>query len=237
MLERDHVAAHPWGVVFDLDGTLVDSSRDITRAVNRMLAEHRLPLLQPVQVESLLGEGARSLISAVYEILAVPATAERVTEDTARYLEVYAQEPVRDSVLFLDARPALETLSSLGVRMGVCTNKNQDLATRVLAELEVDHFFASVVGGDVLPVRKPDPEHLLTTVRNLGLAAAQTLFVGDSRIDAECAQRADIRCVLVDWGVPDPICVRIDRFLALVDLLPTDRPTRLPPLETSKDGT
>ena len=214
---------HPWGVVFDLDGTLVDSSHDITRAINRMLSGHGLPLLQPSQVEPLLGEGARSLISAVYDILAVPVSPARLTEDTARYLEHYAEEPVQDSVLFRDARSALETLSSLGVQLGVCTNKNQALAVRVLAELEVDHFFSTVVGGDLLEVRKPDPEHLLATVRNLGVPASRTLFVGDSRIDAECARRAEIRCLLVDWGVPDPDCTRISSFADVVRELPVDQ--------------
>lgn len=210
----------PLAVVFDLDGTLVDSSVDITRAVNRMLADHWLPLVEPAQVEPLLGEGARSLISSVYDILGVSVTGERLSVDTARYLEHYAEEPVQDSVLYHDARPALETLSSHGVRMGVCTNKNEGLAVRVLSELDVGHFFSTVVGGDSLPVRKPEPEHLLSTVRNLEVSAAQTLFVGDSRIDAECARRAEVRCLLVDWGVPDPGCTRIHRFMDLVEHLP-----------------
>jgi phosphoglycolate phosphatase len=228
-------AGQAWGVVFDLDGTLVDSGVDITRAINRMLRDHRLPGLVPAQVEPLLGEGARSLVSSVYDILGVPVSPERLSEDTARYLEHYAEEPVHDSVLYRDARPALEQLAAHGVRLGICTNKNEGLAVRVLTELAVDHFFSTVVGGDSLAVRKPEPEHLLTAVRNLDLPAAQTLFVGDSRIDAECARRADVRCLLVDWGVPDPDCTRIERFGDLVQHLGPPGVARLFAPSTAKD--
>jgi phosphoglycolate phosphatase len=220
-----------WAVVFDLDGTLVDSSHDITRAVNAMLAGHGLPGLVPTQVEPLLGEGARSLVEAVYAILGVAVDPEQVTADTATYLAHYAEEPVKDSVLFADARPALVELSSRGVALGVCTNKNSDLAVRVLTELGVDHFFAVVVGGDALPVRKPDPQHLLATVAGLGAVPDRTIFVGDSRIDAECGRRAGITSVLVDWGVPDADCPRIDSFHAVLGMIPSDAVPAAAPLD------
>lgn len=213
-------SADDWAVVFDLDGTLVDSSHDITRAVNAMLAGHGLPGLAPAQVEPLLGEGALSLVAAVYAILGVEVEPERLAQDTAAYLAHYAQEPVRNSVLYRDARSALDELSRRGVALGVCTNKNTGLAVRVLTELGVDHVFAAVVGGDALPVRKPDPQHLLATVTAIGAQPARTVFVGDSRIDAECGRRAGITSVLVDWGVPDALCPRIDSFSAVLGMIP-----------------
>jgi phosphoglycolate phosphatase len=220
-----------WAVVFDLDGTLVDSSHDITRAVNAMLTGHGLPGLAPAQVEPLLGEGARSLVEAVYAILGVEVGPDRLSEDTATYLAHYAREPVKDSVLYLDARPALDELRRRGVALGVCTNKNTDLAVRVLTELGVDHVFAAVVGGDALPVRKPDPEHLLATVTAIGGQPARTVFVGDSRIDAECGRRAGITSVLVDWGVPDALCPRIDSFSAVLGLIPDGAGSAAAPLD------
>lgn len=226
----DPVAAG-WAVVFDLDGTLVDSSHDITRAVNTMLAEHGLPGLVPAQVEPLLGEGARSLIAAVYAILGLAPDDERLTVDTQAYLAHYAAEPVRDSVLFRDAAAALGALRERDVLLGVCTNKNTGLAARVLAELGVAEFFPAVVGGDALPVRKPDPEHLLATVAALGADPARTVFVGDSRIDAECGRRSGIPCVLVDWGVPDDDCRRIDTFAELLQLVPAASRTPVRPLD------
>jgi phosphoglycolate phosphatase len=209
-----------WAVVFDLDGTLVDSSHDITRAVNAMLTGHGLPGLVPAQVEPLLGEGARSLVDAVYAILGVEVGPDRLTDDTATYLAHYAREPVKDSALYLDARPALDELRRRGVALGVCTNKNSDLAVRVLTELGVDHVCAAVLGGDALPVRKPDPQHLLATVTAIGAAPERTIFVGDSRIDAECGRRAGITSVLVDWGVPDARHPRIASFSALLGMIP-----------------
>ena len=222
--------AEDWAVVFDLDGTLVDSSHDITRAVNAMLAGHDLPGLAPTQVEPLLGEGARSLVDAVYAILGVEVGPDRLTEDTATYLARYAEEPVRDSVLFADARAVLDVLGRRGVALGVCTNKNHDLAVRVLTELGVDHVFGAVVGGDSLPVRKPDPEHLLATVAALGAAPERTVFVGDSRIDAECGRRAGVTTALVDWGVPDADCPRLDSFAAVLGMLPGTRRSPAGPL-------
>lgn len=227
-------SAHDWAVVFDLDGTLVDSSHDITRAVNAMLAEHGLSGLAPAQVEPLLGEGALSLVAAVYAILGVAVEPERLAADTATYLAHYAEEPVRDSVLYRDARTALDELSRRGVALGVCTNKNTGLAVRVLTELGVDRFFAAVVGGDALPVRKPDPAHLLATVTAIGADPDRTVFVGDSRIDAECGRRAGVTSVLVDWGVPDPVCPRIDSFAAVLGMVPSRPRTPAGTLDPSR---
>lgn len=218
-----HDDGSDWGVVFDLDGTLVDSSQDITRAVNTMLTEHRLPPLRSAQVQPLLGEGARSLIAAVYDIIGIEVEGARLSRDTARYLAHYAETPVRDSELYGDARPVLQSLVAEGVRLGVCTNKDQQLAVRVLHELGVGELFSVVVGGDALSVRKPEPEHLLATARGLGVSADQVVFVGDSRIDIECAQRSGVRCVLVDWGVPDADCERVTTFSGLLDLVRTAR--------------
>lgn len=217
-----------WAVVFDLDGTLVDSSHDITRALNIMLAEHRLPGLRPAQVEPLLGEGARSLVVAVYAILGLDPGPDRLTTDTERYLSHYAAEPVKDSVLYRDAHTTLVQLRDRGVPLGVCTNKNAGLARRVLAELGVADLFAAVVGGDSLAVRKPHPGHLLATVAALGADPARTLFVGDSHIDAECGRRAGIDCLLVDWGVSNDGSRRITAFDELLVLLPSDPNLPLP---------
>ena len=178
-------------------------------------------------------------MDAVYATLGERVDPDRLTEDTATYLAHYAEEPVKDSVLFADARPALVELARRGVALGVCTNKNSDLAVRVLTELGVDHFFAAVVGGDALPVRKPDPEHLLATVAALHAAPERTVFVGDSRIDAECGRRAGITSVLVDWGVPDAACPRIDSFAAVLGMIPSGQRTPAGPLDPTsrKDRT
>lgn len=194
------------GIVFDLDGTLVDSNLDITRALNEMLREHHKGPIEPSQVAPLLSEGAFRLVAGVHRIVGLPASDPEVRRNTERYLELYRREPVRDSTLFADAALALQQLWQRGVRLGVCTNKEQQLALQVLDGLGVLAYFTAVVGGDQLPVRKPDPEHLLATVRMLGLTPEQTIYIGDSPVDVECAQRAGVRCGVVDWTafkIPD----------------------------------
>ncbi|MFC5826123.1 HAD-IA family hydrolase [Nonomuraea insulae] len=224
------------GIVFDLDGTLVDSSVDITRAINAMLSERRKEPLEPSQVAPLLGEGARNLVASIHQIVGLPSGDAELTRDTARYLELYQREPVRDSALFADARQALEHFRERGLRLGVCTNKGQRLALQVLEALDVLPFFTAVVGGDHLPVRKPDPEHLLATVRLLGLGPEQTLFVGDSPIDVECARRAGIHCRVVDWAEIESDGLRVRRFMDLAELTagtpPQDSTTTFPGTST-----
>ena len=216
----------PAGVIFDLDGTLVDSSHDIAHALNRMLATRGLGTVTAGQVEPLLGEGALSLVGGIHALLDTGADPAQIREDTASYLARYAEEPVRDSLLFRDARPALVALTARGTVLGVCTNKDHDLAVQVLRGLGIADHFGCVVGGDDLPVRKPDPEHLLAAVRALGLTPESVLYVGDSVIDAECAERAGIRCLLVDWALTDRPETRLHRFMDLV-------PTSVDPLLTT----
>lgn len=211
------------GIAFDLDGTVVNSAADIARAVNEMLAEHRLPAQSVPYVEQFIGEGPRELLAGVYRGMGIEVDRERVEADTATYLAHYARSPVVDSVLYHDALPALGALRERGLRLGVCTNKTQRMAEAVLRSLALDELFDVVVGGDTLSVRKPDPGHLLETLNRMGVPSENALFVGDTAHDATCARGAEVECVLVDWAVPGiggtPEPLRIARFAELVDLV------------------
>jgi phosphoglycolate phosphatase len=221
----------PETLVFDLDGTLVDSSEDITRAVNRMLAEHGGGRVRRADVVPLLGEGAGSLVADVLTLTRdAPVSDEQVTVCTRRYLELYAEVPVRDSTLYANVASTLAALSEAGVRMGVCTNKSEALAVRVLEELGVLRHFGCIVGGDSLPVRKPDPAPLLEAVRLLGSEPNRSALVGDSDIDHECAVRARMPFHLVPWASATTSGRRLADFADLLSPLPTSpahtRPTR-----------
>jgi phosphoglycolate phosphatase len=209
----------PWEVlVFDLDGTLVESSGDITRALNRMLAEKRGGSLARTDVVPLLGEGVTHLVSSALAIAGLDPDERLVSDCASRYRRFYAEEPVRDSYLYPGVTETLEALARTGVRMGVCTNKDEDLAREVLTLLGVIDHFVSVVGGDRLAVRKPDPAHLLTAVEEAGGSARNSALVGDSAIDVECARRAGLTCYVVGWAPPELPEPRLARFADLVTL-------------------
>lgn len=210
------------GLVFDLDGTLVNTAADIARAVNALLAGYGIPPQSTAYVEQFIGEGARELIAGVYRGLGIEVSAERLDADTTTYIGHYRKAPVVDSAPYHDALPALAALRKAGVQLGVCTNKTQAMAEAVLEQLGLARYMDVIVGGDALPVRKPDPRHLLATLERMGLEASRTLYVGDTPIDVQCARAAGVECVLVEWAAPvdgpNPPG-RISRFSELLDLV------------------
>jgi phosphoglycolate phosphatase len=204
------------GVVFDLDGTLVDSAPDIAESLNRVLATYGIAPQSVEFVEQFIGEGSYGLIANLYEALGVAATPARVEADVDAYLALYRATPVRHSTLFDGAAEAIPALHAAGLRLGICTNKAQHLAEAVLRHFGLRDYFDAIVGGDTLDERKPAPRHLLETLERMSVDRRQAIFIGDTPIDAECGRRADVRCLIVDWGggrkVPVPASGRLGSF-------------------------
>ena len=210
----------PAGVVLDLDGTMVDSCADITRALNLMLDENGEPPVAERQVARLLGEGALALVSGVLRVTTgVEPARSTVAARTRRYHELYAETPVRDSTLYPGVEQTLTALAARGVPLGVCTNKDEAIAVEVLRMLAVLPLVSVVVGGDTLPVRKPRPEPLLAALDELGAAVDRSLYVGDSAIDHECAHRAAVTFRLVPWAPEATPGHRMADFEEIVRLL------------------
>jgi phosphoglycolate phosphatase len=215
-------------VVFDLDGTLVDSTPDIAAAVNHTLARRGLEPLQDRIVHELTGHGADELVRRCFAERGVELGADDLERETRLYLERYDEEPAARSTLFEDAAETLPALAARGVALAVCTNKETELARRVMTELGVETHFAAVVGLDATPGRKPDPRHLEVTLDSVGAAADEAVYVGDTEIDARAAEAAGMRCIMVDWGTgrdtEAPVWARIGRFAQLVDLVEAGEP-------------
>jgi len=181
-------------VVFDLDGTLVDSYQALATAVNRTLAHESRDLLTASDVRGLVGEGVEILLARCFD--GEPATAERLDRFHAAYDEVCCEE----SVSLDGTRETLETLRLAGVTMAVCTNKPTHFSTRILDHLELSHFFASVVGPDLAGTQKPDGRHLQFTISRAGADAASALYVGDMPIDIATARACSIPVAVIASG-------------------------------------
>jgi phosphoglycolate phosphatase len=183
-------------VVFDLDGTLIDSAPDIRAAVNKMLAGEGLMPLDLPTIISFIGNGLPKLVSRVVEHVGLdPARHAELTEITLGHYSAAATDLTRP---YEGVVEALQAMQDAGHRLALCTNKPEAPSRAILNDLGLEHFFDSVVGGDTLTVRKPDPKPLLHIVGQSG--ETKVLYVGDSEVDAETAKRADIRFALFTKG-------------------------------------
>ncbi|HVT57527.1 MAG TPA: HAD-IA family hydrolase [Thermoanaerobaculia bacterium] len=189
----------PLGLVFDLDGTLIESRRDIATAVNRMRAGRGLAPLSVEEVRTMVGEGARALVRRALP----PATPrEELAAAVSSYLAHY-REVCLETTRPYPGVPGMLAEVAQGFALAVLSNKGESLSRHILAGLGLDRYLRQVVGGDTLPTRKPDPGGLFLLADRLAIAPARLLLVGDSRIDALTARAAGSPFALALWGWPD----------------------------------
>ncbi|HEX9944466.1 MAG TPA: HAD-IA family hydrolase [Thermoanaerobaculia bacterium] len=217
--------APPAALVFDLDGTLIDSRRDITTAVNRMRSGLGLPPLALEAVVTMVGEGARRLMER-----ALPERPDRIDQALARYLEHYWEVCLETTRPY----PRVEgMLSALAGRypLALLSNKGEALSRKILDGLGLLRHFREILGGDSAPTRKPDPAGLRLLAERLGIPVERLLLVGDTWIDAETAKNAGCAFALVEWGFPrSPKLdgVKADLRAATAEELTAALMTRLP---------
>lgn len=185
-------------VIFDLDGTLIDSAPDIHAAIARTLAEEGQPPLSFDTVRGFIGNGVPVLIDRVMAARGERPDPTRRADLTARFLSQYEAASADLTTLYPGVRAALQALNDAGHPLGLCTNKPAGAARDILAAFDLLPFFAVVIGGDSLPTRKPHPEPLLATL--CALKAAHGLFVGDSEVDAQTAAAAGMPFLLFTEG-------------------------------------
>lgn len=184
------------GVIFDLDGTLIDSIGGIAAAVNRMLIAEGLAEMTSAEVQAFVGSGLPALVARVATARGIPAA--RHPALVARLEADYTSRPTSTESLYPGAVAALEALDAAGHPLALCTNKPLRPTHAALESTGLRRFFRAVVGGDTLPVRKPDPAPLLTAWRALGTTRA--IYVGDSGVDAQTAEAAALPFVLFTEG-------------------------------------
>jgi phosphoglycolate phosphatase len=184
-------------VVFDLDGTLIDSVPDIAAALNRCLtAEGHAPLADQA-VAGLVGGGARELVARALGAATPAADVDRVHAD---FLAHYDAEPVARTRLYPGVREVLTELGDAGLPLAICTNKPQHLTDHILARLDLAVFFSVVWGAVPGKPLKPDADCLRTVCMEIGASPAETVMVGDSHTDVEAARAAGCPSILVSHG-------------------------------------
>ncbi len=185
----------PATIVFDLDGTLVDSAPDLTAALNAALADAGRPAVDPQTVRHLVGHGARALIERGLALSGGGGEAE-VARALPVFLDYYAAHIADGTRPYPGAAAALDALAAQGKRLAICTNKPVTLSVALIAALGWSGRFAANLGGDSLGVRKPDPAHLLATIAAAGGDPADTVFVGDTAVDVAAARAAHVPVIV-----------------------------------------
>lgn len=205
-------------VIFDLDGTLVDSAGEIAVALNRTLDELALPNLSQVEVEALIGGGVRTLIErALARLGSAPLDRDA---SVARFETHYANTVGTQAKLFPGVLPGLRLLKESGYRMSVVTNKPRFFTLRLLEGLEVATLFTAVVAGDDGLRRKPHGDMLAAACKGMGLRPVQSLMVGDSENDVVAARAAGCPVWCVPYGYNEgraPATLKCDRLVETVE--------------------
>jgi phosphoglycolate phosphatase len=184
-------------VVFDLDGTLIDSVPDIAAALNDCLAVEGLAPLTEAGVTALVGGGARELVARALGHTFAASDVDRVFGE---FLARYDADPVRRTHLYPGARELLGHLSNIGLPLAICTNKPIGLTRSILDRLDLSAYFCEVWGGEAGRPLKPDPACLRTVCDDLGTVPAETLMVGDSHVDVDAARAAGCASIIVAHG-------------------------------------
>ena len=184
-------------VLFDLDGTLVDTAPDMARTVNQMRTRRGLAPVPPAQVRPHVSNGARGMIVAAFGITTEHPDFQEMREE---FLELYAGNLCIDSRLFDGMDRLLEDLEADGIAWGVVTNKFERFARPLIAGLDLASRSAVIVGGDTCPRPKPFPDPLLHAAATLGVAPMNTLYVGDDVRDVQAARAAGMPVVVAGYG-------------------------------------
>jgi phosphoglycolate phosphatase len=207
-------------VLFDLDGTLVDSYAALAEAVNHARREHNLADLPSDRIRGLVGDGLEKLLQRAFEIDDVPDTVRTAFE--SRYDEICCEE----SRVLEDVEATLVALDKLGIPMAVCTNKPTGFSRKILDFLGLAIHFRAIVGPDLAGARKPDAQHVLRTLEATGCDVHGALFVGDMPVDVEAAHNSGMDVAVLATGSssydqlvtagPDHILARFSDLLSLV---------------------
>lgn len=187
-------------LLLDLDGTLVHSVPDLAAALNRLMRARGLAGLTHSETALMVGDGVARLVERAFAARRLDPDAAAVAEFSADYGANAAVE----TRAYPGVAQGLRSLAGDGWRLAVCTNKPEAIARSLLAALELEPLFAAIGGGDSFPLRKPDPRHLLATLRAAGGEPGRAVMAGDHANDITAARGAGLPCIFAAWGYGPP---------------------------------
>ena len=190
-------------IVFDLDGTLVDTAPDLIHTLNLVLTHEGLPAIPYAAARNLIGGGAKIMIERALAAEGRDASAAEMDRLYAAFIAYYSEHIADRSRPFPGLERALDDLAEAGLTLAICTNKLEWLSLRLLKALNLTERFAAICGPDTFGVTKPDPEIFWQTVRRAGGAPGRAIMIGDSKTDIHTARAARVPVVAVDFGYTD----------------------------------
>jgi phosphoglycolate phosphatase len=197
-------------LVFDLDGTLVDTAPDLIAATNHALADLRLAPVAGGAIRPHIGRGARHMIVEALRQSGMTLEDSEIDRLLALFLTHYEVNIAAESRPFAGAVDALVRFRDNGARLAVCTNKREGLSRSLLSALGIDHYFAALAGRDTFPVSKPDPGHLTGVVKLAGGDPRRAIMVGDTTVDVATAKAAGVPVVACSFGYCDVPAAALD---------------------------
>ncbi len=187
-------------IVFDLDGTLVDTATDLVQSLNHTIEVADLEPVTYADLTHLVGQGARVMIARAFALRGAPLSDDELPALLDRFIEHYKSNMPGESRPFPGLLAALDRLTDAGFNLAVCTNKMEALALPLIEKLDMTRYFKAIAGGDTFAVRKPDPGHLTSTIERAGGDPRLAVMVGDSDNDILAARNASIPSIAVPFG-------------------------------------
>lgn len=190
-------------IVFDLDGTLVDTAADLLDSLNHCLAAAGMQQVDPIALRRYVGQGGRIMIERAFEAQQKLLSPEQLEWLLGLFIDHYGESIPGHAALYEGAAQAMDDLAEAGYLLAICTNKFEGLAVKLLTGLDQASRFSAICGADTFAFRKPDPRHLIETIKLAGGDPDRAIMIGDSRTDIDTAKAAGIPVIAVDFGYSD----------------------------------
>lgn len=187
-------------LIFDLDGTLIDSAPDLRTACNKLLQRENRREITLAETKKFVGNGAAKLVARAFAATGEPVEESELVALTQDFLAFYDGHEADETQTYPSVMETLQKLKEQGYRMALCTNKPQQPTQNLVKQLGLESFFEVIIGGDQVGKKKPDPEMLLSTLKHMGLSPDQAVMIGDSPNDIGAADNADIPSIAVSYG-------------------------------------
>jgi phosphoglycolate phosphatase len=190
----------PTAIIWDLDGTLVDSAPDLASALNTVLDMRGFFTLSIAEIRLMIGNGVPKLVERGFNAVGVRPDPAQLDELIAMFVKEYKKCATNNTRPYPGIVEALQEIQSMNIPMGVCTNKPEAFTRQILEGLGLSGYFGSVIGGDTTNARKPDPKPVLACLHGLVSEPASSLMIGDSVHDVHAARAAGVTIGVVPWG-------------------------------------